>query len=155
MGSTKKELITDLRSMPRSNARDELIERALAGHYHDFDTELPAPKIQLVLDLEEAGFAELAMHVKMGAYDDERPTEAQLADLQAIVRPEIFDALVSAPVGNAPTVAVSSLTARSVPFMSVLTDRDALFVSASNPGPDSYSADPPLPLGFLPPDEKS
>jgi hypothetical protein len=94
MGTTKKELVEDLWQKPYSLKRKYIEDRAKAGVYHDFDTELPAPKIQLVTDLRAAGFYDLAEKVVDGAYDDERPTTEQLEEMRQDLGPEVFDAVM-------------------------------------------------------------
>lgn len=93
MGSTKKELVDDLRKKPWSLKREYVLQRALKGVYHDFDTELVTPKIQLVADLRQAGYEDLAQQAVNGAYDDEEPTVEQLEELRHEVGPKMFDEL--------------------------------------------------------------
>lgn len=84
MGSTKVELVAELRRLPPSAARTVLIDRARSGVYHDFESEHACPKMELVADLERAaGFMgsersrrellELVGRVKAGDFDDEGP----------------------------------------------------------------------------------
>lgn len=94
MGSTKKELVEDLWKKPYSLKRAMIEKRAKAGYYHDFDTELETPKVQLVLDLRAAGFADLADRVMTGAYDDEHPSVEQEEEMRREIGPELFDAVM-------------------------------------------------------------
>lgn len=91
MGSTKKDLLEDLRKKPRDIKRDLIMSLASAGHYHDFDTKLGAPKMQLVKDLRAAGFEDLALKTINGAYDDEYPTPEQAEELRKEVGAELYD----------------------------------------------------------------
>jgi len=91
MGSTKKELLEDLRKKPRDIGRDLIMSLASTGHYHDFDTQLLAPKMQLVKDLRAAGFEDLALKTINGAYDDEYPTPEQAEELRKEVGAELYD----------------------------------------------------------------
>lgn len=94
MGATTKELIEDLWKKPYSLKRKYIEDRAKAGVYHDFDTELELPKIQLVTDLRAAGFEDLAQKALDGAYDDERPTAEQIEEMRQELGPEVFDAVM-------------------------------------------------------------
>lgn len=78
-GDTKTTLVRDLEAKPADPVRDQIIKRAKAGHYHDFDTSLATPKVTLYKHLLSAGFPDLAQKVKDGAYDDERPTGVRRA----------------------------------------------------------------------------
>jgi len=91
MGSTKKELLEDLRKKPHDLKRALILNLASAGHYHDFDTKLEAPKMQLVKDLRAAGFEDLAIKTINGAYDDEYPTPEQAEELRKEVGAELYD----------------------------------------------------------------
>lgn len=66
---TKTDLVADLLHKPESKKRTELIDKAKEGYYHDFETPIATPKVQLVQDLEAAGFIDLAIKVKDGEYD--------------------------------------------------------------------------------------
>lgn len=94
MGTTKKELVLDLQRKPQSLVRDRLIGRALAGFYHDFDSNLPGPKITLIAELRSAGYADLEQNVMNGDYDDEAPTLEQVEELRNELGPEVFDELM-------------------------------------------------------------
>jgi len=87
MGDTKTDLVRDLRSKPYSVDRAKMECRALDGYYHDFDTQLAYPKVQLVQDLRQLGFEDLAQKTIEGHYDDEHPTAEQLAELDR----QLFD----------------------------------------------------------------
>ncbi len=94
MGTTKKELVLDLQEKPQSLVRDRLIARALAGFYHDFDSNLPGPKVTLVAELSAAGYDDLAEKVKSGDYDDEAPTLEQLEELRRELGADVFDEMM-------------------------------------------------------------
>jgi hypothetical protein len=100
-GDTKTTLVADLQQKTETPERNVIIELATAGHYHDFDSDLPAPKMQLVADLIEAGYEDLAENVKRGAYDNEAPTLAQREQMRDEVGPELYDALFREPRGRA------------------------------------------------------
>lgn len=94
MGSTKKELVEDLWRKPYSLKRAQIERDAKRGRYHDFETELATPKVQLVADLRAAGFEDLAQKAIDGAYDDERPSVEQAEELRREVGAEFFDELM-------------------------------------------------------------
>lgn len=97
-GDTKTTLVADLRQRPPSAARDHLIQLALAGHYHDYESPSPMPKVALHDALIQAGYTDLALGVINGAYDDEPPTSEQEEELRQEVGPEFFDKVM----GNKP-----------------------------------------------------
>jgi len=66
---TKTLLIEDLKKQPESPQRNRIIERAQIGFYHDFECSIATPKIQLVMDLNDAGFNDMGNDVKQGKYD--------------------------------------------------------------------------------------
>ena len=66
---TKTLLIEDLKKKPQNREVKRLMERALSGLYHDFQTPLPYPKHQLRNDLLTLGFEDLAQEVIEGRYD--------------------------------------------------------------------------------------
>jgi len=84
MGTTKKDLLEDLWRKPYSLARTTILRRAERGYYHDFDSPLATPKVQLVTELRAAGFEDLAQKTIDGAYDDEQPTLAQKEELRLL-----------------------------------------------------------------------
>ncbi len=94
MGSTKKELVQDLENTEIGNEQHSkvraIIEKAESGYYHDFDTPIATPKMQLHTDLLDAGLVEIDKKMQNGDYDDESPTPEQekkmLADLASDVR---------------------------------------------------------------------
>lgn len=101
MGTTKKDLILDLQKKPTSLVRDRIIARALAGLYHDFDSPLETPKMELVEELRQAGYPDLVQKVKDGDYDDEPPTVEQMEALRQLLGPEEFDAMTGKKRGQA------------------------------------------------------
>ena len=66
---TKTLLIDDLLKKQITTSRDAIIQQAKKGFYHDFETPLALQKMQLVKDLTNAGFLDLADEVKNGRYD--------------------------------------------------------------------------------------
>ncbi len=94
VGNTKVDLVNDLRAYPASEARDRLIARAASGAYHDFDSQEDLPKISAALELDEAGFTELASKGRYGEYDDEPPTPEQPAEMRDQLGPALFDSLM-------------------------------------------------------------
>ena len=64
-------LIYDLGRKPPNALRDELLRWAREGRYHDFKSSIPFPKIELVQDLTQYGYDDLARKAKRGEYDDE------------------------------------------------------------------------------------
>lgn len=100
MGSTKKELLEDLWKKPHSLARMEIITRAKRGYYHDFDTTIATPKVQLVADLNAAGFDDLAQKAMDGDYDDEHPSVEQKEKLRQDVGADFYDELMGEKRGK-------------------------------------------------------
>lgn len=76
-GGTKGLLVAELWKKPESTARNQLVQRALKGIYHDFESPHALPKHALVGDLEAAGFADLAARARRGEFDDEPPKRAR------------------------------------------------------------------------------
>ena len=54
---------------PPSEARQNIELRAKAKYYHDFETTLACPKMQLRADLLAAGYDDMAEKVIEGDYD--------------------------------------------------------------------------------------
>jgi hypothetical protein len=100
MGDTKTDLVRDLESKPASEGRDYILKRARAGKYHDFGSDLPAPKVQLVQDLTDGEFPDLAQKVMDGDYDDEHPTPEQEAELRESIGAEVFDSVMGKDRGE-------------------------------------------------------
>ncbi len=94
-GDTKTTLVEDLLAKPQSQWRDQIIEMAKRGAYHDFDSEAEAPKAILVETLQRFGFADLAGKARDGGYDDEKPTTEQIEEMRAQLGPELFDKMMS------------------------------------------------------------
>jgi hypothetical protein len=97
-GNTKTTLVADLRDKPASPKRDQLIADALAGRFHDFESESATPKVLLHDTLIQTGYLDLALKVINGAYGDEPPTTEQEEDLRQDIGPELFDKVM----GNKP-----------------------------------------------------
>jgi len=71
VSGTKTTLVDDLLTKPASPLRDAIIRRAKRGHYHDLETTVATPKMELDYDLRQAGFNDLADKARAGDYDDE------------------------------------------------------------------------------------
>lgn len=97
MGDTKNDLVKDLQEKPPSPERDEIVLKAQAGEYHDFDSPHVAPKIQCAQDLKDADFMDLVAKVVEGAYDDEQPSVEQEEEMRASLGPKVFDAVMGKP----------------------------------------------------------
>jgi len=106
--STKVDLVRVLvdrqRKLPkRSMNIAYVLVRAQSGVYHDWESDLDLPKMQLITDLEACrghDFAELIEEIKRGDYDEE-PTVAQIEELRLTVGPEEFDKLFPSKRGTA------------------------------------------------------
>lgn len=100
MKSTKVELAMLLvekqkRLRTRSMNLANVIAKAQAGEYHDWESGLDLPKTRLVADLQACrgvDLADIIEAVKEGEYDEE-PTVMQLEELRMAVGPEEFDRL--------------------------------------------------------------
>lgn len=57
------------KALEAANAPTEMVERARAGYYDDFKSELVLPCMQLVADLGEAGLQELQQRAINGEFD--------------------------------------------------------------------------------------
>lgn len=82
MGSTKVELVKDLEDAIKAGKQPawkigNIMANAQKGMYHDFDSELATPKMQLHADLLEVGLVEIDQKMQNGDYDDEEPTPEQ------------------------------------------------------------------------------
>jgi len=94
MGNTKVDLVRDLKvkmveeyySEEKVEAIDKMISRAQRGYYHDFETELAAPKMQLHKDLLSLGLDELDKKMQQGAYDDESPSPEEAKRLMDLLK---------------------------------------------------------------------
>lgn len=74
MGNTKTDLVRDLENsvisnemLPKLNA---IIKKAKEGFYHDFDTPIATPKMQLHFDLLDAGLTQIDHKMQNGDYDN-------------------------------------------------------------------------------------
>jgi len=102
MASTRVELVAMLRekqkALPkRSGSLSYVIDRALRGKYHDWDSDLDAPKVTLVKDLEacvRVDLRDVIALVKAGEFDED-PTPEQLEQLREELGDEEFDKLLS------------------------------------------------------------
>lgn len=68
--STTDTLVEALLRKPRSKLRDQLVQRALAGTYHDWKSTHAVPKLLLLADLERCGYRDLALRTRMGDFED-------------------------------------------------------------------------------------
>ena len=94
--STMVELVEELERLPRCVVRDAILARAREGAYHDFKSELPAPKVQCVEDLRRGGYKELAKRVIDGEFDepaDDTDIEAMRAEVRQ-ADPKFYEELV-------------------------------------------------------------
>lgn len=67
--STKTALVDELEKLKRSDV-GLVISRAREGFYHDFESPIATPKVQLVRDLRSVGLEELARRVMNGDFDE-------------------------------------------------------------------------------------
>lgn len=88
MGNTKVDLVRDLEEVAQEimdettlNKIMRIVRNAERGMYHDFDSELATPKMQLHVDLLAAGLTEIDKKMQNGDYDDESPTSEQEKEL--------------------------------------------------------------------------
>ena len=63
-------LIAAIQAKPESKMRDMMLEHVRAFEYHDFKSNHPMPKMQLVVDLGLLGYEDLAEKAMHGAYDN-------------------------------------------------------------------------------------
>lgn len=86
MGSTTEDLIEDLEKELKYSVLiteeqkakiPAIIQKAKEGYYHDFQTPIATPKIQLHQDLLDAGLENLDKKMQNGDYDDESPSEVK------------------------------------------------------------------------------
>lgn len=82
MANTKVELVEELEKIVSQreaigvtdNSKIKaVISKAKAGHYHDFETEIATPKVQLVSDLKEIKLKltdDIAQRVVHGEFDE-------------------------------------------------------------------------------------
>lgn len=90
--STRETLVAELRKLPRTIWRDVVIRRAERGSYHDFDSHLALPKVELVRDLDRAGFRGLAERARAGEFD-ERPSAGDVEQFRNWIGPDIWDSI--------------------------------------------------------------
>jgi hypothetical protein len=93
-GDTKKTLVEDLLAKPASPNRDQLIEMARKGIFHDFESELLGPKLILYEMLMRFGYPDLACKARDGGYDDEPATVEQVEEMRSELGPEMWDAIM-------------------------------------------------------------
>ncbi len=63
-------LVNALRAKPDSMLQAKMLHHVRAFEYHDFKSEKPFPKMQLVHDLNLLGYTDLAELAMNGEYDD-------------------------------------------------------------------------------------
>lgn len=91
--STMVELVEELRKLPQSFERDEMIEEALKGEYHDFKNEkYTCGKVAAVGKLLALGANSLASDVMNGVYDEE-PDETDLENMRKTAPKELWKSL--------------------------------------------------------------
>jgi hypothetical protein len=101
-GNTKETLYADLLERPQSEHRDQLIEMARAGKFHDYESEVSNPKALLIDILARFGFPDLAGKARDGGYNDEHATLEQTEELRAEVGAERYDDMMGGkPRGTA------------------------------------------------------
>ncbi len=61
--------LKDLMVQPQSAQRDRIESRARSKMYHDFESPLAMPKMELNHDLRKAGYNDMAAKVLQGDYD--------------------------------------------------------------------------------------
>lgn len=66
MERTKVRLAKDLKD---HNAPEWMIKNAIDGYYDDYESNLPMPIMQLVIDCEQVGLKEIANKARNGDYD--------------------------------------------------------------------------------------
>jgi len=93
MGNTAVDLVAELEKRPATPGRDYVIEQARAGAYHSYNTEAPAPKLQLAIDLRDYGYEDLARQVEAGEFDEEQPTPEQLEEMRRTLGLAVFEAV--------------------------------------------------------------
>jgi hypothetical protein len=98
VGDTKTTLVADLEAKPQTEQRDWIIAKAIAGEFHDYESDYAAPKMMLYKMLTEFGFHDIAQLVRDGRYDDEPATLEQEEELRSDIGPEFYDAVL----GNKP-----------------------------------------------------
>lgn len=65
-----EKLIAAIAAKPVSDLQEEMLKHVRAFEYHDFKTNKPFPKMQLVYDLNLLGYEDLADLAMDGEYDD-------------------------------------------------------------------------------------
>lgn len=101
-GNTKETLVADLLERPQSEQRDQIIEMAREGKFHDYEAEVSTPKQLLIDILARFGFPDLAGKARDGGYNDEHTTVVQAEELRVEVGAERYDDMMgSKPRGTA------------------------------------------------------
>ncbi len=68
--SGHSKLVDAIKAKPASYLRDKMLKHVEAFEYHDFKSNKPLPKMQLVHDLNLLGYEDLADLAMNGEYDD-------------------------------------------------------------------------------------
>lgn len=100
MANTKTDLVAILVERQKALRKNSLalarvIRGARSGKYHDWDSSLTTPKVQLVQDLRSVravDLSDLVARVIDGEFNED-PTPAQLEELRQEVGPEYYDRL--------------------------------------------------------------
>lgn len=67
--TTKTTLVEELAKRDSVGLK-EVIEKALRGEYHDFESSHATPKVLLVDTLKALGYPDLALRVMQGEFDE-------------------------------------------------------------------------------------
>jgi hypothetical protein len=100
-GDTKTTLVEDLLARPATEHRDQIIEMARRGAFHDYESDVATPKLMLIDCLARFGYPDLAGKARDGGYGNEHATLEQTEEMRA-GGAEFFDKLTGAkPRGSA------------------------------------------------------
>jgi hypothetical protein len=95
-GDTKTTLVEDLLARPPSADREQIIEMARRGAFHDYESDIATPKLALIDMLARFGYPDLAGKARDGGYGNERATLEQTEEMRAGAGAEFFDKLTGA-----------------------------------------------------------
>lgn len=93
-GNTKETLVADLLERPQTEYRDQIITMAREGKFHDYESDVAAPKAVLIEILSRFGFPDLAGKARDGGYDDEHASVVQAEEIRASVGAEVYDSMI-------------------------------------------------------------
>lgn len=89
---TMDTLVEDLLRKPRDSFREELVKKAMAGHYNDWKSDETTPKVVLIADLTRYGYRDLARKAMRGEYDDEPDDDDKAAFAKSLAtNPRLAD----------------------------------------------------------------